>query len=222
MRSVSRLLISGACLIAVSGCISVSQSGAPSAAPAAADLGEPTLAAASQTPVSPQPVSRQPPSLPPSLPPISFPPNSLAPATPIGGASVVLIIDSGQDEGTYTGSDDPNCSHGAIGEDVWAAQYGNLLAAPDELGSLQLTDEPDSTDPNGRWRIVSVYLTVGPIFAGRSYTLQWDRFSSDDFTYEINDQGSTAVIHVAGKTIESPLGPGGVGVDVTVSCPSVS
>jgi hypothetical protein len=44
--------------------------------------------------------------------------------------------------------------------------------------------------------IVSGFIVVGPIFGGTSY--------------------------VAGKSTQTPLGPGGVLVDLTIGCPSVS
>jgi hypothetical protein len=103
---------------------------------------------------------------------------------------------------------------------TWAAQYGNMLAGPTDLSTVQMTDSPDSSKKDAR--IVSVYVTVGPIFGGRSYTLSLDRFSETPYTRELQDNGSTAMIHVSGKTIESPLGPGGVGVDVTLNCPTVT
>jgi hypothetical protein len=135
--------------------------------------------------------------------------------------AVVVVLDSGPDAGTHTATGDPNCSYGLVAPDTWSAQYGNLSAGPNVLSAVQLTDEADSAG-SGDARIVSAFITVGPIFGGRSYTLSLDRFSSGQFTHEIADNGSTAVIHVAGKTIESPLGPGGVGVDLTLNCPTVA
>jgi len=151
-------------------------------------------------------------------------PTAVAPtaatSAPPGEASVVVIIDSGPDAGTYTATGDPNCGYGQVAPDTWSAQYGNLSAGPGDLSTVQLTDEADSTG-NGDARIVSAFVTVGPIFGGRSYTLSLDRFSSGTFTHEITDSGSSALIHVVGDTIESPLGPGGISVDLTLSCPTV-
>ncbi len=42
------------------------------------------------------------------------------------------------------------------------------------------------------------------------------------FTREVQDDGQTAVIHIAGKSLETALGPGGVPIDLTVSCPTVN
>lgn len=147
-----------------------------------------------------------------------------APATatlPSAATTITVVLDSGPDAGTDLATGDPQCSVGVIGEDTWSAQYGNFGAGPTDLSTVQLTDEPDS--PNGgRARIVSAYLTVGPVFGGRSYTLSLDRFSSGNFVHEIQDNSTTAVIHVAGETIQTPLSPGGIGVDLTVNCPTVN
>jgi len=133
---------------------------------------------------------------------------------------VVVVIDSGQDAGTHTATGDPSCAYGVIDAGTWSAQFGSLVAGQTDLSTVQLTDSPDSSKPDAR--IVSVYLTIGPLFGGRSYTLSLDRFSDTPYTRDVQDNGSTAVIHVAGETIESPLGPGGIGVDVTLNCPTVS
>jgi hypothetical protein len=58
--------------------------------------------------------------------------------------------------------------------------------------------------------IASAYIVVGPIFGGTGYTLSVDRFSEGQHAIEVADNGATAVIHVLGKTAESPLGPGNI------------
>jgi len=131
-----------------------------------------------------------------------------------------VVIDSGPDAGMHTATGDPACSYGVIDAGTWSAQLGNVLAGPTDLSTVQLTDSPDSSKKDAR--IVSVYVTVGPIFGGRSYTLSLDRFSETAYTRELQDNGSTAVINISGTTIESPLGPGGIGVDLTLNCPTVT
>jgi hypothetical protein len=142
-------------------------------------------------------------------------------ATP-GGASgsVVLVVGSGAQAGTYNLTGDPACAYGVIADDTWSAQYGNFSAGDGEVSTIQVTDEPDSTG-NGKQRIVSAFIVIGPIFGGTNYSLSLDRFSGN-FTREVQDNTDTAVIHIAGKTTESPLGPGNVPIDITINCPTVN
>lgn len=132
------------------------------------------------------------------------------------------MLDSGPDAGTYLATADPQCSVGVIGEDTWSAQYGNFVAGPTDLSTVQLTDEPDSSDSSGKSRIFSAYVIVGPVVGGMSYTLSLDRCSAGKFVDDIQDNGATAVIHAAGKSVQTPLGQGGIGVDLTVNCPTVN
>ena len=137
-----------------------------------------------------------------------------------GTPTVVVTFDSGPNAGTYTATGDPQCNYGVIGDDTWGAQFGDFSAGDGQLSTVQITDAPD-TSGNGKQRIVSAFIVVGPIFGGTSYTLSLDRFSGD-FTREIQDNGQSATIHIAGKSIETPLGPGGIQIDVVLSCPTVN
>jgi hypothetical protein len=171
----------------------------------------------------------------PTLPPVpTLPGGSGAPAsngtatlppaatsTPGSGTPTVVVkFDHGPNAGTFTATGDPQCNYNVIGDDTWGAQFGDLSAAEGQLSTVQITDAPD-TSGNGKERIVSAFIVVGPIFGGTSYTLSLDRFSGD-FTREIQDNGQSATIHIAGKSLETPLGPGGIGIDVVLSCPTVN
>jgi hypothetical protein len=132
-----------------------------------------------------------------------------------------VTLSGGANAGSYALGGDPGCSFGVINPATWALQYGNLAAGANDLSTVQLQIEPDSTSKNKDW-IVSAYIVVGPIFGGTGYTLSIDRFTEGAHTVEIDDQGSTATIHVAGKTQGLLGAPTDTRVDMAVSCPSVN
>jgi len=202
------------CLL-VAGCVTVTPQPPPSVVPTLPV--RPTLPAIPTLPLIPTlpPGS----SAPPSAGTATLPP--AATSTPGSGTpTVVVTFDSGPNAGTFTATADPQCNYGLTGDDTWGAQYGDPSAGAGQLSTVQITDAPD-TSGNGKQRIVSAFIVVGPIFGGTSYTLSLDRFSVD-FTREIHDNGQTATIHIAGKSLETPLGPGGIQIDIALSCPSVS
>jgi hypothetical protein len=132
---------------------------------------------------------------------------------------VTVIMANGDDAGTYTGGS-PTCATGAAGLDTWSVQCGDFLAGPGTLSTLQITDEPDeSIDPPAR--IFSAYIVIGPVMGGRGYILSIDRFSETPYVYDLDDDGTTAVFHVSGVSLDNPLGPGGVDIELTVNCATV-
>ena len=171
----------------------------------------------------------------PTLPVVSGAPQSGMPATPAssiapidtstpgsGAATITVTFDSGPNAGTYSAAVDPGCSYGVLDDGTWAAQYGNLAAGATDLSTVQVQIAPDTSGKSGKDYITSVFIVVGPIFGGTNYTVSLDRFSTGDHAAEIDDQGATATIHVRGKSTQSPLGPGGILIDLTVSCPTVN
>jgi hypothetical protein len=202
--------------LAITGCVTVAPPQQPTIAPTSASMPASPPGTAfpplSGTPLPPSlPVLPSAPSRPPAL--------SLLPATP-AAPTVTVVVGDGADAQTYVAAGDPNCSYGVVDDGVWGAAWGDLSAADGHLSDLQLTDEPDTSGGKDA-RIVSAYIVVGPVFGGTGYTLSFDRFGAK-FTREVDDRGSTATIHLAGKTTASMLGPGGVLIDLTVVCPTVN
>jgi hypothetical protein len=199
----------------IGGCVSI----APPATSALPTIIRPTPAAGSTS----APIATSAPgstSAPPTVPaPTVAATGPLPAATPSANIDAIVAVADGEDAGTY-GGNGVQCAIGATGPDIWSVQYGNMLAGPSDLSTLQITDEPDSTG-NGQARIFSAFVVIGPIFGGRQYILSWDRFEERPFIHELQDNGSTATIHFRGVSVEGGLGPGGITIDITVNCPSV-
>lgn len=160
------------------------------------------------------------------------PPAGASPATtpvqpPAAGAGTVSVtLAGGPDAGTYTGSDNPNCSFGLIGPGGWGVQYSISEAAADQLSSLQVVSAaPGMADDEDAFFEGTEFLmtvTIGTLFAegSREYevavrTEAADEESSGTGSAQMTDNGSTAVLHATGTTAD------GVGIDATVNCPSV-
>jgi hypothetical protein len=131
---------------------------------------------------------------------------------------VTVVLTGGPDEGTYTGSGDPNCANGFMGENVWSTNYNVFEGAGlDELSEAIIVYGPSS---GGDGQEVKASVGIGPLFDPvdfREYEI--DALFSQiggSGTAEIQDGGSTAVIHFTGTTED------GVGIDATVNCPSVA
>ena len=141
--------------------------------------------------------------------------------TPASQPTVTVIFDTGADAGTHVATGDPGCAYGILDAGVWSVAYGNLAAGPSDLSEVQISDEPDSSG-KGNARIFSAFIVVGPVFGGRNYTLSWDRFSDDtSVVYDLQDNTTSATIHFVGTSTATPLGVGGVKVDLTIDCPTV-
>ncbi len=150
-----------------------------------------------------------------------------APAPPpAGGESVSVTLTGGPDAGTYTGTDNPNCSLGIIGPNGWGTQYSVADGPDNALSSLQLVSAaPGMADDEEAFFQGTEFLitvTIGTLFADSSrdyevakYTENADKDSTGTGSATVADTGSTAVIHATGTTAD------GVGIDATVNCPSV-
>lgn len=145
-----------------------------------------------------------------------------------GGSVATVTLTGGPDAGTYAAAADiaPNCSQGIIGPEGWGVQLTNLVAANNELGSVQLVAAaPGKADDEGAFFRGTEFLmtiTIGPSFGTGSrnyeigvYTDSSDKETSGQGSAQVTDNGATAVIHATGTTAD------GVGIDATVNCPSV-
>jgi hypothetical protein len=122
-----------------------------------------------------------------------------------GGTTATVTLTGGPDAGTYTGTDNPLCSNGAVGTGVWGAQFSND-GAPGKLSTIQVVAPPAGDDVDH----FSALVSIGPLLSATNYRL-------DDTTgsAQVTDNGATAVIHVTGTTED------GVGIDLTINCPAV-
>ena len=144
-----------------------------------------------------------------------------------GGQSVSVTLTGGPDAGTYTGTDNPNCSVGIVGPGGWGTQYSVADAADDQLSSLQLVspaagaeDDPDSMFSGTKFLMT---VTIGPLAetSARTYEVQVVTENSDDEpsgsgSARVVDSGATATIFANGTTAD------GVAIDAIVNCPLVT
>jgi hypothetical protein len=134
---------------------------------------------------------------------------------PQGGGTISATLSGGPDAGTYTGGADPHCSFGFLSPSVWGVAYVDPAGAPGSLGAAnvitQVAAQGDTSLP------FSADVTIGAQFVGNNYGLVRDAGDATQ-AITITDNGATAVIHVVGTTT---VGTTGVGVDLTVNCPSV-
>jgi len=140
---------------------------------------------------------------------------TVAPGTPTappvvqpGGGTVSVTLTGGADAGTYTGSENPSCSFGLAAAGTWGTQYSTTEAGAGQLCSVQMV-VPPAGDSDAHFTML---VTIGPLFDGNNYEITPDGGTG---SAQINDAGATAVIHATGTTED------GVGMDVTVNCPSV-
>lgn len=149
---------------------------------------------------------------------------SLPPAPAPGGGTVTVTLSGGSEhDGTYTGSETPNCTADFIGEGTWGVQYSIATAGAADMSSYQLVYRDEDTDDSGQmFEGVSLLttVTIGPIVSADSTSYEIEvrtdgEESSGQGSVDITDNGATAVIHVVGTTAD------GVNIDATVNCPSV-
>jgi hypothetical protein len=127
-----------------------------------------------------------------------------------------VTLTGGAHAGSYTATENPNCSVGFAGEGAWGTQYSvQEGSAPGQLSSLQLIYDPDGEQ-------LQTTVGIGPLFDTANgyteYDITYNREGFDDSgmgTVQVTDGGSTAVLHITGTTAD------GVGIDATVNCPSV-
>jgi hypothetical protein len=121
------------------------------------------------------------------------------------------VLTGGDDAGTYTGTDNPNCALGFMGEGVWSVAYSIFEGSTaGQLSNLVVVYSPAGS---------KVDVGIGPLFdtaAGYNiYTIDTENGIGSG-SVEVNDTGSTAALHATGTTDD------GVGIDATVNCPSVT
>jgi hypothetical protein len=128
-----------------------------------------------------------------------------------------VTITGGATPGTFTGSADPGCALGFMGTGVWSVNYSIFEgAAQGTLSEVVLVYDPS----NGG---MSLSVGVGPLFDSANGFTEYEVVSNyaghSDIgtgTVQLNDAGATATMHATGTTED------GVGLDVTVNCPSVT
>jgi hypothetical protein len=134
---------------------------------------------------------------------------------PQGGGTISVTLTGGPDAGTYTGGADPHCSFGFLSPSVWGVAYVDPAGAPGSLGAANvITQAAAQTDTSLPF---SADVTIGAQFVGNNYGLVRETGDASQ-SINITDNGATAVIHVVGT---STVGTAGVGIDMTVNCPSV-
>ena len=154
-------------------------------------------------------------------------PSSGQPAPQPGAGTVTVVVTGGDDAGTYTGTDNPNCTYNFFAPDTWGAQYSITEAGPDDLSSVQMVHRPNGGGSDeDMFPGVATLVTVafGDLLDSTTYREYEVELRADDEESDIggegemtvNDAGSTAVLHFIGTTVD------GVGIDATVNCPSVT
>ena len=150
-----------------------------------------------------------------------------ASAPPAGGTQTVSVtLTGGPDAGTYTGTDNPNCSLGLSGANTWGTQFSIIGAGQEQLSSFQLVaPEGGVPDPESMFggTVFLMTVTIGPFEGTGSrayeiaiYTEDSDKPTTGYGAADVTDNGATAVIHATGGTYD------GVAIDATVTCPSVT
>ncbi len=209
------LLASTALLVAACGAASATGTPAPAATPANSSGAVATQVGESATPAGPTPTAT------PTVAP-SEDAGATSGQTASGGITVTVVLTGGQDAGTYTGVEDPNCTVGLIGPQAWGVQW-STDGGPKQLSSVQLVSAAPgkADDPSAMFQgtVMLLSIGVGPLLQGNTYEIDDKTDNSQDQgsgSVQVQDNGDTAVIHATGTTKD------GVGVDATINCPSVS
>jgi len=147
--------------------------------------------------------------------PTSTPAQATSPPA-AGGDTIVVVVGNGPDAGTYRGGADPHCSYDFVGDDVWGVAYvDELVGGTGAIGALNVIAQAASPDDGSR-SFGADFWFGNPAEAGTQYKMT--REAGDETqTVDITDNGTTAVIHVAGISQDR-----GAAVDMTVTCPSVT
>jgi hypothetical protein len=149
------------------------------------------------------------------------------PAPQPGAGTVAVVLNGGADAGSYTGSENPNCTYNFFSPDTWGVQYSLTEVTAEQFSSLQVVHRPTGGGDDGdMFAGVGTLVTVGfgSILDAENYRTYEVEIRTDDEesdiggtgTMQVNDGGSTAVLHFTGTTAD------GVGIDATVNCPSVT
>jgi hypothetical protein len=213
LRSRHLVLLASTALLAAA-CGAASATGTP--APTPTPIGE------SPTPAGPTPTPT--PTIAPSRGATSGVTTSGEPTSgsTAGGTTVTVVLTGGSDAGTYTGSNDPNCTVGLIGPQAWGVQW-SIEGGPKQLSSVQLVSAAPgkADDPSAMFQgtVMLLSIVVGPLLQGNTYEIDDKTDDTQDQgsgSVQVQDNGDTAVIHATGTTKD------GVGIDATINCPSVN
>jgi hypothetical protein len=128
-----------------------------------------------------------------------------------------VTITGGATPGTFSGTADPGCAVGFMGEGVWSANYSILEgSSAGTLSELIIVYYPS----NGG---MTLSVGVGPIFDTANgfveYEVTSNRPGHNDIgtgSVQLNDAGATATLHATATT------PDGVALDATVKCPTIT
>lgn len=143
-----------------------------------------------------------------------------------GAGTAAVVLTGGDHAGTYSGSENPNCTYNFFAPDTWGVQYSLTESEPDQFSSLQIVHRPEGGGSDeDMFPGVATLVTVGfgdllePTYTVYEVELRSDDEESDiggEGSMTVNDAGSTAVLHFTGTTAD------GVGIDATVNCPAVT
>ena len=158
-----------------------------------------------------------------TAPPGAPSPSSLVSTPPtappaVGGTTVSVTLTGGASAGSYTGTLDPGCALGFMGENVWSVNFVMLTGSSPGVLSEAIIVSPPAEGGESRLAIeVGIGLLYDTAAGYKSYRIEPER---SDFrgtgTVEVTDNGATAVLHATGTTQD------GVGIDMTVNCPQVT
>lgn len=134
-----------------------------------------------------------------------------APVTqpPAGGQTVAVTLTGGPTPGSYTGSANPNCSYGFLAPGTWGVSYGEADMTSGLTGVV-LTAQPGSSEGQFAFQ-VGVIINNSATYTANNMS------GNSSAAIQVTDNGSTAVIHITGPTID-----GSASMDLTVNCPSVT
>jgi hypothetical protein len=161
--------------------------------------------------------------------PVASNPVTASPAGPApqpGSGTVAVVVTGGEHPGSYTGSENPNCTYNFFSTNTWGVQYSITGATPEQLSSVQLVYRADGSggDDDDMFSGTSLLFTVafGDLLDSEAYKEYTVEVRADDEegqgtgSAEVTDNGATAVIHATGTTDD------GVSLDATINCPTVT
>jgi hypothetical protein len=130
---------------------------------------------------------------------------------------VSVTLTGGESAGSYTGTLDPGCALGFMGENVWSVNFVMFEGSGPGILSEAIIVAPPAEGSETR---LAMEVGIGPLFDTPDYKVYRIEPERSDFggtgTVEVTDNGATAVLHATGTTQD------GVGIDMTVNCPSVT
>ena len=161
--------------------------------------GQPTPSAGQPTPPAGQPTPA------PTAPPAA------------GGTTVSVTLTGGESAGSYTGTLDPGCAVGFMGEGVWSVNFVMFDGSGPGILSDAIIVYPPQDSSETR---LAIEVGIGPLYDTPEYKVYRIEPERSDFggtgMVEVTDSGATAVLHATGTTAD------GVGIDMTVNCPEIT